>query len=69
MAPQFGHVLIFAAVTFVFGLEETKIVKTKYGQIEGSLDWTGQFYEFLGIRYGIPIKFRVSYIFLFHISN
>lgn len=61
MAPKFGHILFFAAITSsVYGFEETRIVKTKYGQIEGSLDWTGQFYEFLGIRYGVPIKFRVS---------
>ncbi|XP_072946631.1 juvenile hormone esterase-like [Epargyreus clarus] len=51
--------VIFAALfSTVLSLEKTLIVKTKQGLVEGSLASNDLYYEFLGIRYGVPIKFR-----------
>ncbi|KAM3955217.1 juvenile hormone esterase [Aphomia sociella] len=51
--------LIFAAIFgAVISLEKTKIVGTKEGRIQGSLASNELYYEYLGIRYGIPVKFR-----------
>ncbi|KAJ2942464.1 hypothetical protein O0L34_g16069 [Tuta absoluta] len=38
--------------------QETQIVATQQGKIEGSLSSNGLYYEFLGIPYGVPVKFR-----------
>ncbi|XP_026751837.1 juvenile hormone esterase-like [Galleria mellonella] len=51
--------LIFAAILgAVYTLDKTKIVATKQGRVEGSLAVNELYYEYLGIRYGIPVKFR-----------
>ncbi|XP_045783295.1 juvenile hormone esterase-like [Maniola jurtina] len=49
----FGAIFV-EAVSF----ENTQIVHTTEGKIEGSLAENGLYYEYLGIRYGIPVKFR-----------
>ncbi|XP_068627126.1 juvenile hormone esterase-like [Battus philenor] len=38
--------------------ENIKILETKQGKVEGALSESGQYYEFLGIRYAVPVKFR-----------
>ncbi|XP_059050278.1 juvenile hormone esterase-like [Achroia grisella] len=51
--------IIFAAFFGVaFSIDKTKIVATKQGRVEGSLASNELYYEYLGIRYGVPVKFR-----------
>ncbi|XP_028159534.1 juvenile hormone esterase-like [Ostrinia furnacalis] len=53
--------LILAVSVAIFGavscIEKTQI-NTKYGKVEGCLAANGLYYEYLGIRYGIPVRFR-----------
>ncbi|GBP13597.1 Juvenile hormone esterase [Eumeta japonica] len=42
----------------VFGIERHPIVATQQGKVEGSLSINEDYYEFLGIRYAVPIKFK-----------
>lgn len=56
--------LVFILISAVFSEEEekqTQIIETKQGQIEGSLASNELYYEFLGVRYAVPVKFRVSF--------
>lgn len=56
--------VIFAAILGVtFSFENTRIVQTTEGKIEGSLSENGLNYEYLGIRYAVPAKFKVSSLF------
>lgn len=55
---------LFLAVSLaVFGaiscVEKTQIIQTKYGKVEGCLASNGLYYEYLGIRYAVPVRFRV----------
>ncbi|XP_013141762.1 PREDICTED: juvenile hormone esterase-like [Papilio polytes] len=49
--------VIFAVLSLV-SAEETLQVETKQGTVEGSLSNNGLYYEFLSIRYAVPVKFR-----------
>ncbi|KAL0858359.1 hypothetical protein ABMA27_012243 [Loxostege sticticalis] len=54
---------LFLAVSLaVFGaiscVEKTQIIQTKYGKVEGCLASNGLYYEYLGIRYAVPVRFR-----------
>ncbi|XP_046976135.1 juvenile hormone esterase-like [Vanessa cardui] len=51
--------ITFAAIIGVtLSFENTKVVSTKEGKVEGYLTDNGFYYEYLGIRYGVPNKFR-----------
>ncbi|XP_045456256.1 juvenile hormone esterase-like [Melitaea cinxia] len=51
--------MIDAAILSVgYTLEKTNVVLTKEGKIEGYLAANGLCYEYAGIRYGVPNKFR-----------
>lgn len=39
---------------------QTQIIETKQGKVEGTLASNELYYEFLGIRYAVPVRFRVS---------
>ncbi|XP_045525288.1 acylcarnitine hydrolase-like [Pieris brassicae] len=53
------QIIIFAAIFGVtLAMENNLIVTTTEGQVQGSLASSGLYYEFLGIRYAVPIKFR-----------
>lgn len=58
--------LLFVSVliSVAFSSEEreiqTQIIETKQGKVEGSLASNELYYEFLGVRYAVPVKFRVS---------
>ncbi|XP_039762816.1 juvenile hormone esterase-like [Pararge aegeria] len=55
----FCQAFVFAAIFGVaFSFENTQTVHTAEGKIEGSLSDNGIYYEYLGIRYGVPVKFR-----------
>lgn len=54
-------VIVGVILNAVLCENKTKVVVTKQGKVEGNLASNGLYYEFLGIRYGVPIKFRVSY--------
>lgn len=65
----FCQFVILILVSFVYGEDESKIVKTHLGKFEGALAANGLYYEFLGIRYGIPVKFRVNtYLYILRIG-
>ncbi|XP_013188943.2 juvenile hormone esterase [Amyelois transitella] len=55
-AVIFGAFFVFIEVAG--SLEPSRIVVTKQGKVEGELASNGLYYEFLGIRYGVPVKFR-----------
>lgn len=59
---RFGVLILFTIVSCVFCLDKSKIIDTNEGKVEGYLSESGLYYEYLGIRYGIPQKFRVSII-------
>ncbi|RVE45036.1 hypothetical protein evm_010315 [Chilo suppressalis] len=54
----FGALLLFSIFGASLGTDSVNIVKTKYGEVEGSLASNGVCYEYLGIRYAIPVKFK-----------
>lgn len=56
---------LFGVIGVAFCLDGSKIVATKQGRVEGNLASNGLYYEFLGIRYGTPVKFRVSFILVY----
>lgn len=51
--------VFFAAFLGVVRGDEKYIVATKQGKVEGSLASNGLYCEFMGIRYGVPVKFKV----------
>ncbi|XP_053622679.1 juvenile hormone esterase-like [Plodia interpunctella] len=55
-AVIFGAIFVFFDVAYT--LEPSRVVTTKQGKVEGNLATNGLYYEFLGIRYGVPVKFR-----------
>lgn len=56
-------VFIFISAAFSEEIEiQTQIIETKQGKVEGSLASNELYYEYLGIRYAVPVKFRVSSI-------
>ncbi|CAG5026061.1 unnamed protein product [Parnassius apollo] len=54
----FSLSVIFSVFSVGVSAEETLLVTTKQGEVEGALSEYGFYYEFLGIRYGVPVKFR-----------
>lgn len=54
-------VVVFISVVFSEEKElQTRIVETKQGKVEGTLSSNELYCEFLGIRYAVPVRFRVS---------
>lgn len=59
----FSQVIILGIIlNAVFCENNTKVVDTTQGKVEGNLASSRLYYEFLGIRYGVPVKFRVRNI-------
>lgn len=59
----FSVLILYAIINCVLCFDKSKIVETNEGKVEGYLSESGIYYEYLGIRYGIPEKFRVSSFF------
>ncbi|XP_049884300.1 juvenile hormone esterase-like [Pectinophora gossypiella] len=57
---MFAFSLCLFLLTFngIFCEDSTVIVETEQGKVEGSLSSNGLYHEFLGIPYGVPVKFR-----------
>lgn len=59
-----GLLIFFVLISGVFSSDEkdiqTQIIETKQGKVEGTLAANELYYQFLGIRYAVPVKFRVS---------
>ncbi|XP_063391837.1 juvenile hormone esterase-like [Cydia fagiglandana] len=53
----FSLVLFATSLAVAWG-DEKYIISTKQGKVEGSLASNGLYCEFLGIRYGVPVKFK-----------
>ncbi|XP_032528324.2 acetylcholinesterase-like [Danaus plexippus] len=51
-------IVLTAIFGVVLSLNNTQIVTTTEGKVEGALDPSGLYYQYLGIRYGLPNKFR-----------
>ncbi|XP_045509212.1 juvenile hormone esterase-like [Colias croceus] len=58
MATLYTAVIFAAIIGITFAFEKSLVVTTTEGKVEGNLSPTGLYYEFLGIRYGVPVKFR-----------
>ncbi|CAH0731187.1 unnamed protein product, partial [Brenthis ino] len=55
---RFGVIIFASILVGVFAFDKSKLVETSEGTVEGYLSESGLCYEYLGIRYGIPQKFR-----------
>lgn len=67
--------IVFVFIRAVFSEEKViqygdkLIIETKQGKVEGSLASNDLYYEFLGIRYAVPVKFRVSRFCLLNLKD
>lgn len=56
-----SQVVVLAVLFGAVLSEKTKIVDTKQGKVEGNLASSGHYYEFLGLRYAEPVRFKVIF--------